>query len=81
MDRERFSPSSDRARTTTSNHGVALTAPTHWPVRLGQDGIRANCVARGFVYTPTVDSRGLPEGLREMRRESSILETEGPGGD
>ena len=49
--------------------------------QLGQDGIRVNCVAPGFVYTPTVYSRGLPEGLRDMRRESSVLKTEGTGWD
>jgi NAD(P)-dependent dehydrogenase (short-subunit alcohol dehydrogenase family) len=49
--------------------------------QLGKDGIRVNCVAPGFVYTPTVYGRGLPEGLREMRRESSVLKTEGTGWD
>jgi len=49
--------------------------------QLGADGIRVNCVAPGFVYTPTVYSRGLPDGLREMRRESSVLKTEGTGWD
>jgi len=49
--------------------------------QLGKDGIRVNCVAPGFVYTPTVYSRGLPEGLREMRIDSSPLKTEGTGWD
>lgn len=49
--------------------------------QLGKDGIRVNCVAPGFVYTPTVSSRGLPDGVREMRRESSALRTEGTGWD
>ena len=49
--------------------------------QLGGDGIRVNCVAPGFVYTPTVYSRGLPDGLREMRRDSSALKTEGTGWD
>jgi NAD(P)-dependent dehydrogenase (short-subunit alcohol dehydrogenase family) len=47
----------------------------------GTDGIRVNCVAPGFVYTPVVYGPGLPEGVREARRESSALKTEGTGWD
>jgi NAD(P)-dependent dehydrogenase (short-subunit alcohol dehydrogenase family) len=49
--------------------------------QLGKDGIRVNCVAPGFVYTPIVYSRGLPERHREMRQECSVLKTEGTGWD
>jgi len=49
--------------------------------QLGKDGIRVNCIAPGFVYTPTVYSRGLPEGVRDMRIDSSPLKTEGTGWD
>jgi len=54
-------------RTMAGNHGI--------------DGIRVNCIAPGFVYTPVVYGRGLPEGVRKMRRESSALKTEGTGWD
>jgi len=47
----------------------------------GSDGIRVNCIAPGFVYTPVVYGRGLPEGMREQRREMSALKTEGDGWD
>ena len=47
----------------------------------GADGIRVNCIAPGFVYTPVVYGRGLPEGVREMRREASALGTEGTAWD
>jgi NAD(P)-dependent dehydrogenase (short-subunit alcohol dehydrogenase family) len=47
----------------------------------GADGIRVNCVAPGFVYTPVVYGPGLPEGVREARRESSALKREGTGWD
>lgn len=47
----------------------------------GEDGIRVNCVAPGFVYTPVVYGRGLEEGVREMRRDVSALKTEGTGWD
>lgn len=54
-------------RTMAGNHGV--------------DGIRVNNVAPGFVYTPVVYGKGLPKGVREYRREASVLKTEGTGWD
>jgi NAD(P)-dependent dehydrogenase (short-subunit alcohol dehydrogenase family) len=48
----------------------------------GPDGIRVNCIAPGFVYTPVVYGGGrLPDGVREMRREASALKTEGTAWD
>ena len=48
----------------------------------GEDGIRVNCVAPGFVYTPVVYGGGrLPDGVREMRQMASVLKTEGTGWD
>ncbi len=48
----------------------------------GADGIRVNCIAPGFVYTPVVYGGGrLPDGVREQRREASALKTEGTGWD
>lgn len=48
----------------------------------GKDGIRVNCIAPGFVYTPVVYGGGrLPEGVREQRRDMSVLKTEGTGWD
>lgn len=47
----------------------------------GPEGIRVNCIAPGFVYTPVVYGRGLPEGVREARRESTALKTEGDAWD
>jgi NAD(P)-dependent dehydrogenase (short-subunit alcohol dehydrogenase family) len=55
------------SRTMAGNHGA--------------DGIRVNCIAPGFVYTPVVYGPGLPAGVREARRESSALKTEGTGWD
>ena len=49
--------------------------------QLGGDGIRVNCVAPDFVYTPTVYARGLPAGVRERRNAASVLKTEGTGWD
>ena len=47
----------------------------------GLDGIRVNSVAPGFVYTPVVYGPGLPEGVREARRDASALKTEGTAWD
>lgn len=48
----------------------------------GEDGIRVNCVAPGFVYTPVVyGNNRLPDGVREKRLQASALKTEGTGWD
>ncbi|HKS90784.1 MAG TPA: SDR family NAD(P)-dependent oxidoreductase [Tepidiformaceae bacterium] len=47
----------------------------------GRDGIRANCIAPGPVYTPMVSSGGMSDEVRERRRRSSALGIEGTGWD
>lgn len=47
----------------------------------GRDGIRANCIAPGPVYTPMVSSGGMTDEVRERRRRSSALGIEGTGWD
>jgi NAD(P)-dependent dehydrogenase (short-subunit alcohol dehydrogenase family) len=47
----------------------------------GADGIRANCVAPGPVYTPMVYARGMTEQARDTRRQASVLKREGTGWD
>lgn len=47
----------------------------------GRDGIRANCIMPGPVYTPMVYSGGMPEELRERRKNASLLKVEGEGWD
>ena len=44
-------------------------------------GIRANCVAPGMVYTPMVYASGMSAEVREARRKRSLLRTEGSGWD
>jgi NAD(P)-dependent dehydrogenase (short-subunit alcohol dehydrogenase family) len=46
----------------------------------GPDGIRVNCIAPGFVYTP-FGAEGLTPEEREQRRLSSLLKTEGTAWD
>jgi NAD(P)-dependent dehydrogenase (short-subunit alcohol dehydrogenase family) len=47
----------------------------------GLQGIRANCVAPGPVYTPMVYGRGMTEQARDTRRQASVLGLEGTGWD
>jgi NAD(P)-dependent dehydrogenase (short-subunit alcohol dehydrogenase family) len=47
----------------------------------GADLVRVNALAPGFVFTPVVYGRGVEEGVREARREASVLKTEGTGWD
>src|SRR5260370_654633 len=49
--------------------------------RLGPEGIRVNCIAPGYVYTPMVYARGMEPELREARRKNTLLQTEGTGWD
>ena len=47
----------------------------------GADGIRANCIMPGPVYTPMVYAAGMSAELRERRRNASLLKIEGEGWD
>jgi NAD(P)-dependent dehydrogenase (short-subunit alcohol dehydrogenase family) len=47
----------------------------------GADGIRANCVAPGPVYTPMVYAPGMTDQARDTRRQASVLKREGTGWD
>ena len=47
----------------------------------GADGIRANCIMPGPVYTPMVYAAGMSDELRERRRNASLLKIEGEGWD
>src|SRR6201995_1601287 len=45
----------------------------------GPQGVRANCVAPGPVYTPMVYGNGMSDEAREGRRKASVLAREGTG--
>jgi NAD(P)-dependent dehydrogenase (short-subunit alcohol dehydrogenase family) len=45
------------------------------------DNIRVNALAPGMVYTPMVYAGGMTDGVREARRNRSLLKTEGTGWD
>ena len=47
----------------------------------GPQGVRANCVAPGPVYTPMVYGPGMTDQARDTRRQASVLGLEGTGWD
>lgn len=47
----------------------------------GPERIRANAVAPGMVYTPMVSVGNTSKEFREIRKQSSLLKTEGNGWD
>ena len=67
------------AYTVSKGAVIALTKAV--AVDHGPDGIRANCVVPGPVYTPMVYARGMTEQARETRRKAAVLAQEGTGWD
>ena len=64
----------------TVSKGAVIALTKALAVDHGADGIRANCVAPGPVYTPMVYARGMSEQARDTRRQASVLKREGPAG-
>ena len=46
-----------------------------------REGIRVNCIEPGLMYTPMVFAAGMPEAVRERRRNTVLLKIEGTGWD
>ena len=65
----------------SASKGAVIALTRAMAVDHGPDGIRVNCVAPGPVHTPMVAGRGMPEELREARRNASLLRIEGTGWD
>ena len=57
--------------------GAVATLTQALAVDHGPDGIRANCIMPGPVYTPMVYAAGMSDELRERRRMASLLQVEG----
>ena len=57
--------------------GAVATLTQALAVDHGPDGIRANCILPGPVYTPMVYAAGMSDELRERRRLASLLQIEG----
>lgn len=65
----------------SASKGAVIALTRAMAVDHAKDGIRANCVAPGPVYTPMVYSHGMSEAAREARRVASPLGIEGTGWD
>lgn len=65
----------------STSKGAVVNMTRSMAVHHGPDGIRVNCIAPGYVYTPMVTSRGMDDGLRETRRNNNLLLKEGTGWD
>lgn len=65
----------------TVSKGAVIALTKAIAVDHGPDGIRANCVFPGPVYTPMVYAKGMTDQAREMRRKASVLGREGTGWD
>jgi NAD(P)-dependent dehydrogenase (short-subunit alcohol dehydrogenase family) len=65
----------------TVSKGAVIALTKAIAVDHGPQGIRANCVAPGPVYTPMVYSRGMTEQARDIHCQPSVLAVEGTGWD
>jgi NAD(P)-dependent dehydrogenase (short-subunit alcohol dehydrogenase family) len=65
----------------TTSKGAVISLTKAMAVDHAGEGIRVNCVAPGPVYTPMVYGRGMPDELRQARRNASLLKVEGTGWD
>jgi NAD(P)-dependent dehydrogenase (short-subunit alcohol dehydrogenase family) len=68
-----------------TSKGAVISMTRAMAYHHGPDGVRVNCIAPGYVFTPRVAQRATSEGalaaLRESRRLSAPLEVEGTGWD
>ena len=65
----------------TVSKGAVIALTKAIAVDHGPDGIRANCVVPGAMYTPMVYARGMTDQARETRKNASVLRKEGTGWD
>lgn len=67
----------------STSKGAIINMTRSMAAHHGPEGIRVNCIAPGFVYTPIVYARtgGLSPELRQARINNSLLQVEGTGWD
>ena len=65
----------------TASKGAVIALTRAMAVDHAKDGIRANCVAPGPVYTPMVYAHGMSAAARDRRRKASAMGIEGTGWD
>lgn len=64
-----------------SSKGAVVNLTRSMAAHHGPEGIRVNCIAPGYVYTPMVYAGGMDPELRDIRRKNNLLQTEGTGWD
>jgi NAD(P)-dependent dehydrogenase (short-subunit alcohol dehydrogenase family) len=64
----------------SASKGGVIALTTAMAVQHGRDNIRVNTIAPGFLYTPMV-APGMTEEMRELRRQTAPLGTEGNAWD
>ena len=65
----------------SASKGAVISLTRAMAMDHAADGIRANCIAPGPVYTPMVYIRGMSDKARAQRRAASPLGIEGSGWD
>lgn len=65
----------------TTSKGAVVQMTRAMAAHHGPEGIRVNCIAPGYVYTPMVSAKGMEPELREARRKNTLLQVEGTGWD
>lgn len=65
----------------SASKGAVVNMTRSMAAHHGPEGIRVNCIAPGYVYTPMVSVRGMEPELRDARRKNTLLQTEGTGWD
>lgn len=65
----------------STSKGAVVNMTRSMAAHHGPEGIRVNCIAPGYVYTPMVYAKGMEEELRDARRKNNLLQTEGTGWD
>ncbi len=65
----------------SASKGAVVNMTRSMAAHHGPEGIRVNCIAPGYVYTPMVYAQGMEPELREARRKNTLLQTEGTGWD
>ena len=65
----------------SASKGAVVNMTRSMAAHHGTEGVRVNCIAPGYVYTPMVAARGMEPELRDARRKNTLLQTEGTGWD
>jgi NAD(P)-dependent dehydrogenase (short-subunit alcohol dehydrogenase family) len=65
----------------SASKGAVVNMTRSMAAHHGPEGIRVNCIAPGYVFTPMVSVGGMEPALREARSRNNLLQTEGTGWD